>query len=149
MKTVSKWTLLSLFAALVFGAAVSAAPKIFKWTDADGQVHFGSAPPPGQTAQKVRILKSVDAPAAPVDAPTAAGNGKADAAKPAITPEQRAELVKYCTAMRERISTLKQGGRVVEKNPDGSKNDLDAAAVTSKLREDEGNVRSYCTSNGV
>ena len=133
-----------------FCAPVSAAAKIFKWTDANGQVHFDSAPPPGQVTEKVRIHKSVDAPpAAPTDAATAANAAAPGTEKPPLSPQQRAELSKYCNSMRERISVLKRGGRVIEKAPDGSVQALNAEAVTQKLKADETNVKSYCASNGL
>ncbi len=133
-----------------FCPTLNAAPKIFKWTDANGQVHFDSAPPPGQATEKVRIRKGVDAPpAAPTDAAAATTASTAAGEKPTLSPEQRTELSKYCGSMRERISVLKQGGRVVEKNPDGSRLALNADAVTEKLRADEGNVKTYCTANGL
>ena len=139
-------TFTAIFCAPALGAA-----KIYKWTDANGQVHFDSSPPPGQTAEKVLIRKGVDAPPAAPATTTAAstdsnatGDGKIE-----MSPQQRAELSTYCNSMRERISVLKQGGSVVEKNPDGSRVALDSAAVTQKLSADEANVKTYCAANGL
>jgi hypothetical protein len=148
MRTIHAAVIISLVS-VCFHAPLSAAPKIFKWTDANGQVHFDSTPPPGQITEKVRIRKGVDAPpATPVDV-AATTTATAAGEKPALSPEQRGELTKYCGSMRERISVLKQGGRVVEKNPDGSRLALNTDAVNEKLRADEGNVKTYCTANGL
>ena len=139
-------------AAMTSFCAPAGAAKIYKWTDANGQVHFDSSPPPGQVTEKVRIRKGVDAaPAAPAD--TSSGATSASAAsgtkKIEMSPQQRAELSTYCNSMRERISVLKQGGSVVEKNPDGSSAALDSAAVAQKLSADEANVKTYCAANGL
>ena len=62
-----------LLALALFGACVSAmAAGVLKWTDANGQVHYGDSPPPGSNTQSVRV----DAPApsrnpAPIAAPVA------------------------------------------------------------------------------
>ena len=139
-------------AAASFCAPAISAGKIFKWTDANGQVHFDASPPPGQVTEKVRIHKGVDAPpAAPVATAAAATdpNAAQNPGKPVLTPAQRAELTTYCSAIRERITVLKQGGRVVEKAPDGSSLALNADAITEKLKTDENNVKSYCAANGL
>ena len=142
--------LVVLTAATGLCPSANAAGKIFKWTDANGQVHFDSSPPPGQATEKVRIQKSVAAPAAaPTDTTKPANASSSSTEKPELSPEQRAELTSYCSSMRERISVLKQGGRVNEKAPDGSVLALNAEAVTEKLKADEANVNSYCTANGL
>ncbi len=139
-----------LTAAAGFSMTANAAAKIFKWTDANGQVHFDSSPPPGQTTEKVRIHKSVDAPpAAPTDAATTANAASTGAEKAPLSPQQRTELTRYCNGMRERISVLKQGGRVIEKAPDGSTLALNSDAITEKLKADETNVKTYCSANGL
>ena len=58
----------------LFGAGVpTMAAGVLKWTDANGQVHYGDSPPPGSNTQSMRV----DAPPpsrnpAPVAAPVAA-----------------------------------------------------------------------------
>lgn len=142
--------LIALTAVASFSAPALAAAKIYKWTDANGQVHFDSSPPPGQVTEKVRIRKGVDAPpAAPADTTSGATSAATGTAKVALTPQQRTELSAYCNSMRGRISVLKQGGNVIEKNPDGSSAALDSNAVAQKLSVDEKNVRTYCQANGL
>lgn len=141
--------LVVLTATAGFYAPANAAAKIYKWTDANGQVHFDSSPPPGQVTEKVRIDKAVDAPpATPADAAatsTSANGGE----KIVMSPQQRAELTTYCAAMRGRLTAFKKGGTVIEKNPDGTSVTLDAAAIAQKLSADEANVKTYCTANDL
>lgn len=128
----------------------NAAAKIFKWTDANGQVHFDSSPPPGQVTEKVRIQKSVEVPqAAATDAAKATTANSSDAEKIKMSPQQRAELTTYCNAMRVRLTAFKQGGLVIEKGLDGKSVALDADAIAQKLSADEENVKTYCTANGI
>ncbi len=142
--------LVVLTAAAGFSTPANAAAKIFKWTDANGQVHFDSSPPPGQATEKVRIQKGVDAPPpAPDDSATTANASSSGTEKLALSPQQRTELTRYCNGMRERISVLRQGGRVIEKAPDGSTLALNADKVAEKLKADESNIKTYCTANGL
>ena len=142
--------LVVLTATAGFYAPANAAAKIYKWTDANGQVHFDSSPPPGQVTEKVRIHKSVEAPpAAPADAATAANATAAGGEKIVMSPQQRAEMTTYCTAMRGRLTAFKKGGLVIEKNADGTSVALDAAAIAQKLSADEATVKTYCTANGL
>jgi hypothetical protein len=135
--------------ALLFGLiSTGHAQKVYKWTDEEGRVHFSSTAPRGQTTQQVRIRKSVEPPPAPVLDPNAPTDAKAGD-KPKLSPEQRQEMVKYCAAMRERISALRRGGAIVEKGADGSSTPLVGNAIAEKLRADEESIRTYCTANGV
>ena len=141
--------LVVLTAAAGFCAPANAAAKIFKWTDANGQVHFDSSPPPGQATEKVRIQKGVDAPPPAADIATPVDDKAQNAGKPVLTPAQRVELTTYCGAIRARIAVLKQGGNVVEKNPDGTNQALGADAIASKVSADEFSLKTYCTANGL
>lgn len=141
--------LVVLTAAAGFSAPANAAAKIYKWTDANGQVHFDSSPPPGQATEKVRIQKGVDAPPPAPDAAAPVDDKAQNSAKPVLTPAQRAELSTYCGAIRERITVLKQGGNVVERNPDGTNQALGADAIASKVAADESSLKTYCTANGL
>ena len=132
--------------------SANAAGKIYKWTDANGQVHFDSSPPPGQATEKVRIQKSVAAPpTASTDAakPAKSASSSSDGEKIVMSPEQRAELTTYCTTMRERLTVFRQGGLVIQKELDGTSVALDADTIAQKLSADEESVKTYCTANGI
>lgn len=47
-----------LATALVAGLAPDAAAQVYKWTDKDGKVHFGDAPPPEATDAQLLAIKS-------------------------------------------------------------------------------------------
>jgi hypothetical protein len=150
MRTSQILLLATALAAFACVDTAHAAQKVFKWTDENGQVHFSSTPPSGKPAERVRIRKGVDAaPTLPDSAATTAKTDAKPGEKPKLTDAQRDELSKYCVAMRERINLLKQGGRLVEKNPDGTQSALDNAGVDERLRTDEASVRNYCDVNGL
>lgn len=67
--------LLMLVALFAAACAPAAAQPIQKWTDADGRVHYGQRPPPGQQTDPIQrgTMSSVDSNAAPAGAATPAG----------------------------------------------------------------------------
>lgn len=139
----------ALLGALMLLSLGANAAKVYKWTDANGQTHFSSTPPPDQSAEQVQMRGSADvaAPEEPVDpaAVTPATTGD----KPELSAEQREQLTKYCVEIRERINTLGQSGKVMERRPDGTQVELSPVDVADRVREDKENERNYCKANGL
>ena len=126
------------------------AAKVYKWTDANGQVHFSSSPPPDQTADEVRLRGNADAPTPTSPEPEAAAadeTPKTD--KPELSAEQREQLTKYCVELRERMNTLGQGGKVMERRPDGTQAELSPVDVADRVRQDKESERNYCKPHGL
>jgi hypothetical protein len=147
-------TLLSLLVlgAICVSAALAAPQKIYKWTDANGQVHYTSTPPP--TTVKAQELKHARAGTpAPVGASGTAANAQTtatDASKPEMSAEQKAQLTGYCQSVRSRIDALANAkGTVAERNPDGSQTPLDPTMIAQKISEARANEDKYCTANGM
>lgn len=102
------------------------ASPVYKWADAQGQVHYSQTPPPnGATAMQgpasLRPGVSVQAPASPspkAAAPVAAANPAETA--PAV--ESKADQAKRCTEARQRVAYLeeKTARRLMVTQADGS-----------------------------
>ncbi|WP_068829611.1 DUF4124 domain-containing protein [Pseudomonas sp. BMS12] len=99
-------------------SANASAGQIYKWVDAQGNVHFGSQPPEGQQAAEVnpnisQPKLSVEQPAPSSAAPTAEPEQKAiDEKVKKEVAEQEAERRKYCEAVRTNLSQLENNPRV-------------------------------------
>ncbi len=83
----------------------AAASNIYKWTDAQGQVHYSQTPPPSgavsaQSQTRVQPGVSLDTPPAPAAA------AKPAKTKPAAVAETAEAKAKRCTAARERQAFL-------------------------------------------
>ncbi len=103
---------------LVPGTAFS---DIYKWTDKDGQVHYGEKPG-GKTSQKVAVPKKKSKPkAAHANEKTRLENTKKWVAarqrereqkkqRQAKLKKERAETKKYCDGLRNEITDMDQGG---------------------------------------
>ena len=84
---------LILLASLAAGALAAAEPKVYKWTDENGTVHY-SAEAPASGAQEVAIAKG----------PTLAPPAPAAAIEARPTPEESA---KRCQQHRDNLKLLK------------------------------------------
>jgi hypothetical protein len=145
--THSKYIRLALVTAgICVLSLANAGQKIFKWTDANGQVHYDAKPP--TTVKSERVRETNGQGVAPVLA--AADKTEQAAGKPAMSAEDRSKLTDYCKNVRDRMSALKSGaGRVTERAPDGSEMRLGQAEIDQKMGAERANESKYCTANGI
>jgi hypothetical protein len=158
--------------ALVFIAGVmlaGAAAAQYKWTDRDGRVQYGDAPPPGVNAAPMRRGAAPALPQAEASDKQAEASDKKDDAKkgPLTTAERDAEFRKRqqdaeknrqkqaksereaadklenCSRARDSVRTL-ESGRVTRTDSKGERYFLDdnqLAQETVKARQD---VKDWC-----
>lgn len=127
----------------------ASAGQIYKWVDAQGNVHFGSQPPEGQAAAQVNPNisqpKLSDAPTAPKNAETTA-----DAEQEAIDEKvkkdvaaREAERSKFCESVRTNLSQLENNPRVrVEEN--GELRRLSEEERQTKIAESKKQIAENC-----
>jgi len=142
-------TRLALLALLgVFGAAGAHAGDYYKWTDAQGTVHYSQTPPPGQAAKTVYVNDN-----APTSLPPGFGNQPETAGQKAQAREDRAALRKAnaeaveanCTDAKGNLTVL--GGRRMVAKRD---NNPDVRALTPEQRkqalaDSRAQADTYCT----
>ena len=92
-------------AAAPVGTEHLASAQIEKWVDANGQVHYGDAPPPEANASPLRVQPNVidvDRPAAQADAPVETGDRPLPAAAASMTaPPERSDIDRYVAHCRD------------------------------------------------
>jgi hypothetical protein len=145
---------LSLIALLSASIFCMGAGKIYKWVDKDGRVHYSGQAPANSNAARVNIRAGTSAPAADTtatdtDKQDQAASGDKDAGKVKLTEEQIAKMRPYCNNLRSRIQQMSSGLRLLENGADGQQRELSRDEVSSKLREDQQNLDTYCTANGL
>jgi hypothetical protein len=129
---------LLLLAPLVYAQA-------YKWTDANGTVHYSQTPPPAGTKySQITLSGSAQAPAPPANTEPAAAS-TAPAANPsapvADTPENRARL---CSQLKTNLDTLHGGGPVVMQQ--GTQQVvMNADQRQQQLGTAEAQYQQYCT----
>ena len=140
---------LALLAVLgVLGATSAHAGDYYKWTDAQGTVHYSQTPPPGQAAKTVYVNDN-----APTSLPPGFGNQPETTQQKAKASENRAALRKAnteavaanCTDAKGNINVL-GGRRMVAKR----ENNPDVRALTPEQRkqalaDSRAQADTYCT----
>jgi hypothetical protein len=150
-----KTRILLIALALLCAPSLLMAAKIYKWVDADGNVHYGERPPSNQ-AQELNIRQAPPSPKAA--APTSDNRleattkllesmekdrqQKAEAQKKSA--EEQRVRTENCSRARKRVAGLRIGGRQFEMTEAGERHYLDDAEVQKRLKEAEAMVKKWC-----
>ncbi|MFG0382949.1 DUF4124 domain-containing protein [Pseudomonas sp. zbq_18] len=101
---------------LALSTTVSAG-QIYKWVDAQGNVHFGSQPPEGQKAAEVN--PNISQPKPPAPQVTATPADSEDAVQEKLDQQAREDVAKneaerkvYCERIRKDLAQMKANPRV-------------------------------------
>lgn len=131
-------------------AQAALAQQVYRWTDAEGEVHYTATPPPGgQAAEQMRLKVPKGSAAAPAPAaapPPAAqtGAGAAPAAKasqPAESPEYRRE---QCAKARANVERLQSTPGAKFRREDGSYQRYSAEERERMIAEAREVESEYC-----
>ena len=132
--------------ALLLFAPLCAA-QVYKWTDANGTVHYSEAPPTqGVKYSKVTTTGTVEPlvkPAERSNPEDVAGGSNEPAVAPktmADTPENRKSL---CASLQSNLATLQGSGPVVMEK-DGKPNALDASQRQQQIATAQAQYDQYC-----
>lgn len=126
-------------------SAQSGKATIYKWTDADGKVHFSQQPPPDQTAnvevQRKNRTEPGDgtaaAPAAKPATPAAATAAAEEEAKPQKDPA-------ICEKARNNLEQLRDRRFVVVRDEYGEESILSEERVAQEIQRAETAVGTHC-----
>jgi hypothetical protein len=132
-----------LIAAALLLVAPLVAAQAYKWTDANGTVHYSDAPPASGTKySKVTTSGTVEPLAAPAPESTTDTSAKPtqDNKPVANTPQNRAE---YCAALKGNIDTLKSSSPVVMEQ-DGQQKVIDADQRKQQQATAETQYQNFC-----
>ena len=149
---------------------MSAAAETYKWTDAEGKMHYSDQPPPANakdlTTVKPRKKTSRSAPppegdAMPADAKPAPAAAKTaqeldaefrqrqvetaekEAAQKKIAQEAESKK-KSCAQAQANVARLKEGGRIARANDKGETEYLDDAQIAQELLRAREVQDSWC-----
>jgi len=114
--------------------------KIYKWTDKDGTVHYGSAPPVNEkAATRVKVQTSPTVAANSPSPTTTTKSGE----KPSGPLTQQFE--ENCAIAQRSLTALEGTGDVVTKNADGTTGTpLDGEQRAARLKSAAEQVSVYC-----
>lgn len=143
--------LLSLLTALfLFTSQNSVADPIYRWTDADGQVHFSSHPPaqdkPAEEV-KLRVQQPSSSSATPTNTETSATSSDATAESEPVSEEPKVDPVvaeRNCRIALNQKQTLSENFNRRYKQPDGTVRPLDDAERAARIKQMDDAIKQYC-----
>lgn len=144
----NKTTVVSLSALfLVFSASLATA-KIYKWTDANGSVHYSATPPKQKKIKAQNIEDKIRYAAGKPQYPTESSENKSE-----DKAEQKDEklagpskkLVSYCKQQRTNLRQLKDNFNTKWVDPSGKETLLTQKQRKDKVKEIKKSIVSGCT----
>ena len=141
---------------VLVGASAPAVGEIYKWTDEDGNVHFGDKPV-GEDPQRVAIQSRPTNPArvesrvqARASAAAKAAEEEAAATPAGPTEEQMqarlAERQEKCDSYRERLQRFVTSRRIYREDENGERVYMSEEEMLEAREKVENQVQDYCTS---
>jgi hypothetical protein len=141
-------------AAMAFAAGASA-NEIYRWVDAEGNVHYGDRPSGAPTEQRIALSYArtdggvvEQRVKARVDAQTARDEAKAEADKAAQEAAEEAEIAaeraKKCDSSRARLETYLQSRRLYRADENGERVYLDEVQRQEARSKVEKQISEFC-----
>ncbi|MFT7558435.1 MAG: acetate kinase [Flavobacteriales bacterium] len=122
--------------------SASAKEEFYRWTDAEGVIHYGTVPPQGVDAVKITTYSTN-----PTESNTAESNqdkastASSNEAQKKLREEREAE----CQAERRRLNTLKtNGARIRMQDEDGTSRYLSTDEVIQEIETSESFLKEAC-----
>ncbi|MEO8164375.1 MAG: DUF4124 domain-containing protein [Betaproteobacteria bacterium] len=143
-----------LLQACVFGASLVALPataETYKWTDAEGKVHYSDQPPPANAKEQATVkARKQPAPATPAqkDGPPAKARTyieqeaefkkrQVETAEREATDKKKAEEAterkRNCEQVRAQLKGMQAGGRVTQTNAQGEREYMSDAQIAQEM----------------
>ena len=130
------------------------AGKIYKWTDAEGNIHYGSEKPADTDAEKMKVDTSttgVDTGAEALDDLKQQVDDEAEKIKEEGIPEQppvpslpMKEVKKRCQAAKQDLATIQSRGQLRERDASGEIRYVSDEEKQRRIKAAKQQVREYC-----
>lgn len=138
-----------LAACLLAAAPMAAAEDVYKWVDADGQIHFGSRPPAGARATRMAPSSTEPAPATPnANWQQQLGQSNMRRLQKQQSEEQDArkqqQMARRCQSAQESLDILTRGGAVYQVNSRGEREYLGDEQRQAAIASAHQRVAAYC-----
>lgn len=136
-----------------FFLAPAQAETVYKWTDAQGTVHFGERPPEGVDAELVTVAGANESSAVDpyaearekLTTPAEARQKQEEEAKQREQQQQEAaRMAAACEAHKARLEELIPRSRVLQQNPDGTTRMLTNDERQNMIDESQDFVNKNC-----
>ncbi len=153
IRIMNKPTIISLSLLVITLSVTSIQAKIYKWTDANGAVHYSATPPKANQASKSdvkdiedKIRFAAGRPPASESKKTAEGSVVAEENKQGsdkLSPPN-SKLIKYCKSQRSNLKQLKENFNTTWVSPSGKKALLSQKQRKDKVQEIRKSITTEC-----
>jgi hypothetical protein len=126
---------------------------VYKWTDAQGRVHYSDTPPPRQEVQRVQTGKTDEAAAAAArrsladklsESELKRKKAQEDEAKRKAEEEKQRLKAERCVKAREQLTLLQQHARISRVDPQGRAYIMGDAERAAAIQEAQDRVDELC-----
>ncbi len=125
------------------------AGTIHKWVDADGNVHYGDAPPVTVKTESVRVQsapsnpgKSLPRLSTSASDNAAGGSSTSTAADDAPIPKDQAKIA--CSQAKEDLQVISRSSRIKLKSADGTTRYLSTEEIDQRKEQAENDINRFC-----
>ena len=143
----------TLSTVILFSSAAAFAGKIYKWTDAEGKVHYGSEKPADADAEKMKVntdKTGVESGAAlddlkqQVDDEAEKIKEEGIPAQPPVPSLSMKEVKKRCQAAKQDLATIQSRGQLRERDANGEIRYVSDEDKQRRIKAAKQQVREYC-----
>ena len=151
---VKNFVIATLSTVILFSSAAVLAEKIYKWTDAEGKVHYGSEKPADADAEKMKVntdKTGVESGAAALDDLKQQVDDEAEKikeegipAQPPVPSLSMKEVKKRCQAAKQDLATIQSRGQLRERDEKGEVRYVSDEEKQRRIKSAKQQVREYC-----
>ena len=138
---------------ILFACATSVA-GIYKWTDAQGNVHYGSEKPVEAAAEKMQVdtrLTGTRPGTEALDKIKQQADDEAEKIKAEGTPEQppvpslpKKEVKQRCNTAKQNLATIQSRGQLRERDEQGNTRYVGEEERQQRIKQAKKRIREYC-----
>lgn len=139
---------------ILLGSGVAPAEKIYKWTDAEGNVHYGSEKPADTPAEKMKVdtgLTGANTGAEALDKLKQEADDEAQKIKEEGIPEQppvpalpMKEVKSRCAAAKQDLATIQSRGQLKERDEQGNISFVGEEERQQRIKQAKKQIKEYC-----
>lgn len=134
---------------LILAASMSLnAGSIHKWTDEDGNIHYGDSPPVSAKTEGVRVLSAPSNPGKALprlgtssSSNTSTGGSNTPAGADQV-PEDQAKIA--CEKAQEDLKVIDSSSRIKLKSADGSTRYMTGEEIEERKTQSEADIERFC-----
>lgn len=136
------------FSLLLAVCAIAQAGDYYKWTDAQGTVHYSQTPPLDRNAKPVYVNDGTPTPPLPgmsATPATPAQKAKAQASQAAVQSANTQAVTANCATAQQNLGKLQGHGMLVKSGDPTNAHALDPQAREQALADAQKQAATYCT----